>query len=129
MKKKVRAAYIVAMGDGLESFVFREVEESLKRGIDITLYATTYRPGDIYSPKDDWDFEIISYTKALFALVIFILTKPLTTLSMIFESIRFQSLIELLIALDYSIRMKKKAIDHIHCVFGDRKFFIGCGND
>lgn len=125
MKKKVRAAYMVAMGNGLESFVFREVDESVKQGIDITLYATTYSSGDIYSPKNDWDFEIISYTKTLFALMTFILTKPLTTLSMIIESIKFQSLIELLIAFDYSIRMKEKAIEHIHCVFGDRKFFIG----
>ena len=51
MKKSIRSAYIVAMGNGLESFIFREIEETIKHGIDITLFATTYKSGDIFSPK------------------------------------------------------------------------------
>ena len=36
-----------------------------------------------------------------------------------------KTLTELFIAFDYGRRMKKVGISHIHCHFGDRKFFIG----
>jgi glycosyltransferase involved in cell wall biosynthesis len=125
MKKSIRAAYIVAMGNGLESFVFREVDESIKQGVDITLFATTYKPGDIFSPKTEWRLEVISYVKIILSLIHYLFFKPLNTLSIIVESLKYRSFIELLIAFDYSLRMKKMSIDHVHCVFGDRKFFVG----
>lgn len=125
MKKSIRAAYIVAMGNGLESFVFREVDESIKQGVDITLFATTYKPGDIFSPKTEWRLELISYVKIILSLIHYLFFKPLNTLSIIVESLKYRSFIELLIAFDYSLRMKKMSIDHVHCVFGDRKFFVG----
>ena len=125
MKKSIRSAYIVAMGNGLESFIFREIEETIKHGIDITLFATTYKSGDIFSPKNEWKFEVISYLKIINAFLYYLILHPIKTCSIIIESIRFKSVAELLIAFDYSLRMKKLQINHIHCTFGDRKFFIG----
>lgn len=125
MKKSIKSAYIVAMSNGLESFVFREIEETIKQGIDVTLFATTYKSGDIFSPKKQWKFEVINYAKIIFSFLYYLIHKPLNTCSLIIESIRFKSLVELLIAFDYSLRMKKIKIEHIHCTFGDRKFFIG----
>ena len=47
----MKFAYIVFAGKGLESFVYREIDELTKKGLNITIYTTRYKKGDIYSPK------------------------------------------------------------------------------
>lgn len=125
MKKNINSAYIVSIGNGLESFIYHEVEEAIKRGINITLFATKYKSGDVYSPKKEWNLELISPIKILISFIYYLLKNPVNTILLIVECIRYGSLIELFIAFDYSLRMKKADIHHIHCVFGDRKFFLG----
>ena len=56
----MKIAYIVSIGKGLESFIYREVDEMIKKGIDITLFATKYNPNDIFSPREEWKVEKIN---------------------------------------------------------------------
>ena len=123
--KDINSAYIVSIGNGLESFIYHEVEEAIKRGVNITLFATKYKSGDVFSPKKEWDLELISPIKILISFIYYLLKSPVNTVLLIVECIRYGSLFELFISFDYSLRMKKADIHHIHCVFGDRKFFIG----
>ena len=123
--KDINSAYIVSIVNGLESFIYHEVEGAIKRGINITLFATKYKPGDVFSPKKEWDLELISPIKILISFIYYLLKSPVNTVLLIVECIRYGSLFELFISFDYSLRMKKADIHHIHCVFGDRKFFIG----
>jgi len=125
MMKDINSAYIVSIGNGLESFIYHEVEEAIKRGVNITLFATKYKSGDVFSPKKEWDLELISPIKILISFIYYLLKSPVNTVLLIVECIRYGSLFELFISFDYSLRMKKADIHHIHCVFGDRKFFIG----
>lgn len=121
----IKTAYIVSIGKGLESFIYREVEEMLKRGVEITLYATKYNPNDIFSPKKEWKVEVINYSKLISSFWLNLLKNPIKTIGLVQSAIKSKTLVELLIAFDYSTRMKKQQVNHIHCHFGDRKFFIG----
>jgi colanic acid/amylovoran biosynthesis glycosyltransferase len=123
--KDINTAYVVSIGNGLESFIYHEVEGVIKRGVNVTLFATKYKSGDVYSPKKEWNLELISPVKILISFIYYLLKSPVNTALLIVECIRYKSLIELFIAFDYSLRMKKADIHHIHCVFGDRKLFLG----
>ena len=120
-----KSAYIVSAGRGLESFIFREIDEMKKVGVDIVLFTTKFNGKDVYSPKPDWQVEKISYAKILISTFLNLLRQPLITLRMMLESLKYRTLTECLIAFDFSRRMKRHRIKHIHCHFGDRKFFIG----
>ena len=120
-----KVAYIVSIGNGLESFIYREVDEVIKRGVKITLYATKYKSNDVFSPKKEWPVETVSYLKIIIAFIHYLVIHPIKLTQLLIESIKYKTIIELLIAIDYSFRMKRLNIDHIHSVFGDRKFFIG----
>lgn len=121
----IKTAYIVSIGKGLESFIYREIEEMFKRGVDITLYTTKYNPNDIFSPKKEWTVEKLNYINIFFSLLIYILTKPTKFLKLFNIARKYKTFIELIIAIDYSNKMKQSNITNIHCHFGDRKYFIG----
>lgn len=117
-------AYIVAIGAGLESFVYREVESITGIGQKIILFATKYVKGDVYSPKDEWPCYSISPIQLLFQfpwLACLMLLKP----ALLFEALRTNSLIDLIFAVKYALLMRKNKVKQIHCHFGDHKLFIG----
>jgi len=120
-----KVAYIVSAGKGLESFVYREIKEMLKRDINVYLYTTKYKENDVFSPKKEWNVEKINYGKIVFESIKKMFFNPKQFLALLKEAIKTNTLIEFLIALDYAQRMKKEGIEHIHAHFGDRKFFIG----
>lgn len=117
-------AYIVSMRAGLEAFIYREVDVLYKEGLKITLFATKYVAGDVYSPKPEWPYHAVS-------LPVFLLELPLITLKMLIrpglliEAIKDKGLVDLLLATKFSSIIKKEGIKQIHCHFGDHKFFIG----
>ena len=121
----IKSAYIVSIGKGLESFIYREVEEMIKRDIDITFFATKYNPNDIFSPKKEWKVEVINYYKIIVSFFIYLFKNPIQSIALFKSALKSKTVIELLLAFDYSLRMKKQGINHIHCHFGDRKYFIG----
>lgn len=118
-------AYIVSAGKGLESFVYHEIDELTKRKVNITLFTTKYKRNDIFSPKPCWPTEKLCYPKIAYSFIRRYLLSPMFMIRLIISAIKSKTLIELLIASDYSYRMSKNDIKHIHCHFGDRKFFIG----
>lgn len=117
-------AYIVAIGAGLESFVYREVDAITSMGQEIILFATKYVKGDIYSPKDDWQchyMSIVALVLQLPWLICLSILKPV----LLVEAIKTNSVVDLLFALKYAPIMKKHKVKQIHCHFGDHKLFIG----
>lgn len=117
-------AYIVSMGEGLEAFIYREVEALYENGYLITLFATKYKSGDVYSPKSNWPYYALPFKKLL-------LVAPLLALKMCFrprlllEAWRDGGIVDLVFATRYAPIMKRDGIKQIHCHFGDHKFFIG----
>lgn len=113
------------MLDGLESFVKRETEILKDRGYDISLFATKYKYSKDFEPRKD-----IPYFKpdplALVAALLFSLVRsPVQTLSLLFESIKFRGVVELMLALTWLGSIRQFRPNLIHCAFGDRKFFVG----
>ena len=123
-KTKSPIAYIVSMRAGLEAFVYREVDALYDRGYSITLFATKFQQGDIYSPKENWPFYAMSTSQLLLEI-------PLLCIKMLFrpmlllEAIKDGGLVDLLFATKFSPVMRRDGIRQIHCHFGDHKFFIG----
>ena len=117
-------AYIVSMRAGLEAFIYREVEALYDRGYLITLFATKFMAGDVYSPKAEWPYHTLTIKQL-------ILQSPLIAVKMcmrpllLLEAIRDGGLVDLVFATWFSTLMKRDGIRQIHCHFGDRKFFIG----
>jgi glycosyltransferase involved in cell wall biosynthesis len=116
--------YIVPMGEGLDTFVYRELEVLYGMGFKIELFATKYKKGDVFSPKAEWHTHTLTPRQLLWRSPI-ILFKALLAPSLLIEAYKDNALIDLVFALDFSSRMKKKGIRQIHCHHGDHKLFIG----
>lgn len=117
-------AYIVSMGNGLESFVFREVDELYNKGIPVILFATKFKKGDIYSPKKEWSY----YTYPAFCILLefpWVFLKMLFKPGLLVDAVKNNAVIDLVFAMKFSSIMKRKGIKQIHCHFGDHKLFIG----
>lgn len=120
----MKVAYIVNAGKGIESFIYREIDQMVQRGIQISLYATKYKKGDIFSPKNEWDLSKLSYLAIIFQCIWFLIQKPVLFFKLLLDSKKNNGLIELLISVYFASEMKKRKVEHIHCHFGDRKYFI-----
>lgn len=122
--KNKSIAYIVSMRAGLEAFIYREVEALYEKGYDIELYATQYKAGDVYSPRQNWPYFYVS--KIGFALLLpLLLLKSLLKPGLLTEAIRDRGLVDLLLAYRFAAIMERNKVRQIHCHFGDHKFFIG----
>lgn len=117
-------AYIVSMRAGLEAFIYREVEALYQRGYKIELYATQYKPGDVYSPKANWPSYYLTKLELLLQLPVLVM-KSLLRPGLLLEAVRDKGVVDLLLAHKFSSIMKRNGVRQIHCHFGDHKFFIG----
>ena len=116
--------YVVPIGKGLDSFVYREIEQLTGMGLKIVLFSTKYKKNDVFSPKAEWPCYALSPMLLLLLLPLIIL-KALIRPHLLFHAVRYKSLVELAFALHYAPRMLKEKVSQIHCHFGDRKLFIG----
>lgn len=123
-KKQHSIAYIVSMASGLEAFIYREIEALFDHGLNVVLFATKHRRGDIFSPKPAWecyDPQTLSIAIRLPLLLFGALFRPV----LLWHAIRHRGLVDLLFALHFSPLMRKAEVTQIHCHFGDHKLFIG----
>jgi glycosyltransferase involved in cell wall biosynthesis len=117
-------AYVVSIGKGLESFIYREIEQLTKMGLKIVLFSTKHKKHDVFSPKPEWPCFSLS-PALLLALSPVIIVKALTRPRLLSHAIRYRALVELAFALHYAPIMTRQKVGQIHCHFGDRKLFIG----
>ena len=117
-------AYVVSMRAGLEAFIYREVDALYEKGYSITLFATKYQEGDVYSPKKNWPH--FSVAKLSLALQLpWLLLKMFMKPGLLIEAIKDKGLVDLIFATKFAPIMKRNGVRQIHCHFGDHKFFIG----
>lgn len=116
--------YVVPVGKGLDSFVYREIEQLTKMGLDIVLFSTKYKKHDVFSPKPEWPCFVLS-PMLLLLLSPLIALKACLRPHLLWHAIRYGALVELAFALHYAPRMRRRNVRQIHCHFGDRKLFIG----
>ena len=117
-------AYIVSMINGLESFIYREVDELYSKGFPITLFATKFKKGDIYSPKENWPYYTFSIPKLIIGMP-WVFLKMLFNPRLLGHAITNKAVVDLVFAIKFSPIMKRIGVKQIHCHFGDHKLFIG----
>ncbi|TCK19479.1 glycosyltransferase involved in cell wall biosynthesis [Thiogranum longum] len=123
-ENKKTIAYIVPMGAGLETFVYREIDALFNKGRKLFLFATKYRKGDVFGPKEDWSFRTLTPLELLIRSPIIAL-RALLHPGLLVEAARDRALVDLVFALDYAPVMKRNNIAQIHCHHGDHKLFVG----
>jgi len=119
----MKIAYILSMKFGIQSFTYREIKELIMNGLKITLFPTKFYTGP-YMPNL---IDIYVY-KPIFTILkqpLFFIFRPYIYIKLLVEAIKSKSLIDFLVAMDFSHQMRKKKIKKIHCEFGDHKLFIG----
>ncbi len=117
-------AYIVSMRAGLEAFIYREIEALYEKGYRITLFATKFTAGDVYSPKREWPY----YATPVWRLALelpYLFLKMLLRPGLLLEALRDRGIIDLIFATKFAPIMQRDGVRQIHCHFGDHKFFIG----
>jgi len=117
-------AYVVSMGEGLEAFVFRELEALYGYGYRFVLFATKYKTNDVFEPKAEWPTHSLTPMRLLFQLPIIFL-RMLFRLDLVGEAVRDGGFIDLVFATHFAPKIKSAGARQIHCHFGDHKLFIG----
>lgn len=116
--------YIVSAGKGLEAFIYRELEYLESSKVNFHLCLTKYKKGDIYSPKHKWKYSFISL-KLLLRNSFKMIFKILKNINLLKLSIKHHVSVDFLVAVYFSVLIKRDKVRLIHCHFGDRKFFVG----
>ncbi len=122
--RKQKIAYIVSMHAGLETFIYREVDDLVRAGKAIRLYATRFRAGDIFAPKPEWSWLAIGKTKLLL-MIPWVALRMLTMPRITRHALKHGGLVDLYFAILFAADMRRNGITQIHAHFGDHKFFIG----
>lgn len=121
---KKHVAYVVSMKNGMNRFIYREVSELIESGLDITLFPTKFANGP-YMPKNTWNIYKHNMLGMILGLSQTFIKYPRKSVTLLIEALRDESLIDLIIAFDFSQYMKKEGVTRIHCHFADHKLFIG----
>ncbi|MBN1121011.1 MAG: glycosyltransferase family 4 protein [Anaerolineae bacterium] len=123
-EKKPHVAYVVSMSHGLDAWTFREIDELVEKGLEVSIYPVRYVEGP-YMPRDDWFCYRYSRLGVILRQPLHFLRKPGKYLSLLFDALRTKSLIYFLLGADFAHQMSKRGVDFIHSVFGDHKLFVG----
>ncbi len=118
----MKIAYITSMKKGLPSFVMREIDELKKYSVGIEIYATKYSRG-LYMPAGPV-YRMQPARIILMQLFYFFIFfgKYLTSFLL---SLKTKTVVDFMIACDFSAHMRANHMTHIHCVEGLRSFNIG----
>lgn len=120
----IRVAYILSLKGGIPAWNYREIDILTRNGVDIWAYPTKWTAGS-YEPKAEWHFRRPSVGRTLASQPRAILANPRRYVKLFALARKMRTVPEFLIAMDNVLDMRGRGIQHIHCHFGDLKFFIG----
>lgn len=118
-----RLAIIVALPNGLETFVRSEITVLAGRGLPLRLYATPGRLLAGFEPPSGVPIQRFSFTRALLGPISAFFRHPLRTLRALQEAIRLSAFPECVLGLSWLKQMMADDAPGVHASFGDRKFF------
>jgi len=117
--------YIIsAKQPGLHAWLYREIAALKKRGLKIFIFPTKYFEGP-YMPDRDWFVARRSAAGLVCAHVRWLFTHPLRYVRALAAAISYNAFLEFILAGYFSVVMKRRKIERIHCHFGDRKLYVG----
>ena len=121
----MRVAYILSMAtSGVAAWNFREIDILQNNGVEIYAYPLKWTSGP-YMPRKNWHFRYPNMLHTIFVQPIAFFRAPIIYIKLLFFALKTRTLLEFLLANDYSIEMRNVKVEHIHCHFGDRKLFVG----
>lgn len=113
---------ILSLKNGMEHFVFSELSVIANKNAKLSLFPTKIKSG-LYNPKPDWHVHRWNPMLILILQPYFALRSPIKYISLLLIAIRFNALMDFVIAWYFSSRMGDTEI--IYSIFGDHKLFIG----
>lgn len=119
----MRIAYFVSMKEKLETFIINEIGLLNKKNIEISIFSTLSKSK--YITINDSDYKVNNFNILNFILgsIILLITRPFKIFELIFNSIKYSCILELIFAISWFPKIENK-FDLLHGSFGDRKFFI-----
>ncbi|TWT82115.1 D-inositol 3-phosphate glycosyltransferase [Planctomycetes bacterium CA13] len=119
--QSIHVGAVASVKHGFEHFVHRELSFLEDRGATISVYPTKYQNG-LYGPRETWNVYRWNFLSLFFAQWIVLFSHPVKYVQLLIEAIRYRSVIDFVIAVHFSGKMKD--VDLIYATFGDRKLFI-----
>ena len=121
----MRVAYILSMAKwGLAAWNYREIDILTRHGVEIWAYPLTWDEGPCM-PKPEWHFRRPNWLRTLLVQPLAFARGPARYLAFLGLAIRMRTILEFLLANDYSLEMRRVGVTRIHCHFGDRKLYTG----
>ena len=121
----MRVGYILSMAKwGLPAWIYREIDILIRNGVEIWAYPLTWDEGP-YMPEPGWHFRKPNWLRTLVVQLPAFLAQPARYLRLLALAVRMRTVVEFLLAADFSLEMRSVGVQHIHCHFGDRKLFTG----
>lgn len=122
--ERMRVAYVVSAKSGLPAWNYREIDILIRNGVDIGLYVTKWNTGK-HMPKPEWHVRRPEMVRALLSQPAALLRGPVSYCRLLLLALSTRTLVEFVLAADFARDMRLRAVQHIHCHFGDRKLFTG----
>ncbi|MCX6344473.1 MAG: glycosyltransferase family 4 protein [Armatimonadetes bacterium] len=121
----MKIAYILSMAtSGVAAWNYREIDILQQHDVEIAAYPLKWTEGP-YMPREDWHFHHPNGFRTLLLQIPACLKSPVEYLRLLGLAIRTRTILEFLLANDFAHEMRRLKIEHVHCHFGDRKFFTG----
>lgn len=118
----MHVAVILSMKRGMEHFVYQELSVISDQGARLSLFPTKRQPG-LYNAKPDWKVLNWNSKMVILSQFYFAFSSPVKYFSLLYRAIRFNAVVDFLIAWYFAGKMKD--VDVIYSIFGDHKLFIG----
>lgn len=109
---------------GLPAWNHREIDILSRNGVEIWAYPLKWEIGPCM-PRPEWRFRKPDKLRTLLAQFVALALSPARYLRLMATAVRTGTVIECLLAWDFSGEMSRAGVQHIHCHFGDRKLFTG----
>src|SRR2546430_854186 len=120
----LRVAYVVPMGNGLHSFIHREIRELCSLGVEVHIFPTKTGTGP-YPPMASWPVHRVRLVPLATAHLRTLIRSPARYLEVLREAIGFRGLLDFAIGVFFAQFVTQLDLGVVHCHFGDHKFFIG----
>jgi len=120
----LKVAYVVPMGNGLHSFVFREIRELRSCGVDIHIFPTKVGDGP-YGPSQSWPIHAVRPLPLVVAHLRSLVQRPAKYLEVLREAVVLGGLLDFALGVFFAESIFQLDLSLIHCHFGDHKLFVG----
>ncbi len=121
-RKSLKIGVLASMKNGLEHFIYREIDYLARDGASISLFPTKFNRG-LYNAHKEWELHTWNPIHVMLMQPYFFIKSPVKYLRILWEALSYKSFVDFAVAFYLSSKMKE--LDVIYSTFGDRKFFIG----